>query len=80
MKKGVYFSYTQAGYATVSLTEAAAAYADSIRYGATGEGGALSGGLAQYGLYQTSSGCIAVAALETVFVERLKKILNLAEI
>jgi crotonobetainyl-CoA:carnitine CoA-transferase CaiB-like acyl-CoA transferase len=69
-----------AGYATVSLAEAAAPYADSIRFGATRDGGALNGGLPQYGVYQTQRGWIALAALENVFIESLKKALNLDEI
>jgi crotonobetainyl-CoA:carnitine CoA-transferase CaiB-like acyl-CoA transferase len=69
-----------AGHTIVSLADAAADYADSLRVGATVPGGPLNGGLAQYGLYATHAGWITLAALEAVFIQRLKKALDLPEI
>jgi alpha-methylacyl-CoA racemase len=67
----------EAGYAMVSLLDAALPYADSIRHGATRAGGPLNGALPQYQLYQTRSGWIAIAALENIFLNGLKKTLNI---
>lgn len=67
----------EARYTTVSLAEAAAAYADPIRHGATRTGGPLNGALPQYRLYQTRSGWIALAALEKGFIETLKNKLDI---
>ena len=70
----------EGGSAWVSLSEAVAPFAEPIRHRATSIGGPLRGGLPVYGLYATRSGWIALAALENVFIEGLKKNLNLTEI
>jgi alpha-methylacyl-CoA racemase len=70
----------EAGVTWIALAEAAAPFADPIRCRATHAGGPLRGGSPLYGLYPTRSGWIALAALENVFIESLKKNLNLTEI
>ena len=55
----------------VSLAEAADALAAPLRAGLTAPDGMLAGTLPVYGLYETSDGWIAVAALEPGFRERL---------
>lgn len=59
------------GYAEVALSEAAASFAAPLVQGLTSPGGILGGGLPGYGLYRTSDGWIAVAALEEHFLYRL---------
>jgi crotonobetainyl-CoA:carnitine CoA-transferase CaiB-like acyl-CoA transferase len=68
-----------AQYAAVSLAEAAAAFAEPLRYGLTTPGGLLGGELAGYGLYEARDGWVALAALETHFWERLIRELGLKE-
>ena len=68
-----------AGYAEVALVEAAAFFAEPLRYGITKPGAELGGGLPGYNLYQTREGWIAVAALETHFLENLLLELGLEE-
>jgi len=65
------------GCAQVSLFEAIGDFALPLTAGLTASGGALGGGFAFYGLYQTSDGWIALAALEVVFIIRLTKELGL---
>ncbi|MCA9025861.1 MAG: CoA transferase [Planctomycetaceae bacterium] len=65
-----------AGYVEVSLAEAAVSFSDPVKAGMTSNGGILGGGLPGYGLYDTSDGWIAVAALERAFWERLQCELN----
>lgn len=66
-------------YTEVSLSEAAAFFAEPLRYGITAPGAPLGGGLPGYSLYETSDGWIAVAALETHFWERLLEELGMKE-
>src|SRR6516164_3532702 len=51
----------------VSLSASAAWFAEPLRRGLTSPGGHLGGGFAGYGLYRTSDGWVAVAALEAHF-------------
>jgi len=66
-----------AGYAEVSLAEAARSFAQPLRHGLTRPGGPLNGGLPAYNVYRASEGWIAVAALESHFRERLQRALGL---
>jgi len=60
-----------AGYAQIALSEAAAFFAEPLRYGITKPGAHLGGGFPGYGLYEARHGWIAVATLEAHFWERL---------
>jgi alpha-methylacyl-CoA racemase len=62
----------------VTIEEAIKTFAAPLRYGLTGPGGDLGGGLAQYNLYRASDGWVSVAALEPHFLARLTKELGLA--
>ena len=68
-----------AGYAEVALSEAAAFFADPLRFGITKPGAHLGGGFPGYGLYEARDGWIAVAALEAHFWESLLLELGLEE-
>lgn len=61
-----------AGYAEVSLAEAAQAMAEPLRYGATSPGALLGGGLCEYNIFRAREGWVAVAALEPHFKKRLE--------
>jgi crotonobetainyl-CoA:carnitine CoA-transferase CaiB-like acyl-CoA transferase len=67
-------------YVEVSLSGAAAAFAEPLRHGLTAPGGFLGGHLPGYNLYQTQDGWIAVAALEAQFLRRLAAELGLSEV
>lgn len=67
-------------YAEVSLSEAAAAFAEPLAQGLTAPGGLLGGLLPGYNLYQAQDGWIAVAALEAHFLRRLVAELDLDEV
>jgi alpha-methylacyl-CoA racemase len=54
-------------YATVSLSRAAESFAEPLRRGLAGAGGALGGGFPGYNLYRTRDGWVAIAALEPHF-------------
>lgn len=72
------FSRTsQAERAYVSLYEAIRDFAGPLTAGLTKPGAVLGGGFPFYGVYRTSDGWIAVAALESVFIKRLAAELNL---
>lgn len=72
------FSRTgQAERAYVSLYEAICDFAGPLTAGLTKSGAVLGGGFPFYGVYRTSDGWIAVAALEPVFIKRLAAELNL---
>jgi alpha-methylacyl-CoA racemase len=58
-------------YAEIALSEAAAFFAEPLRYGITKPGAHLGGGFPGYGLYEAREGWVAVAALEMHFWERL---------
>lgn len=60
-----------AGYAEVALSEAAAFFAEPLRYGITKPGAHLGGGFPGYNLYPAREGWLALAALEQHFWERL---------
>jgi alpha-methylacyl-CoA racemase len=70
----------EAGYAEVSLADAASAFAAPLRHGATALGGSLGGGSPSYSLYPTQEGWLAVAALEPHFRLRLAEELGLDEL
>jgi alpha-methylacyl-CoA racemase len=55
------------GFATVSLADAAKAFAGPLRHGMTSPGAMLGGGLPSYRCYRASDGWVAVAALEPHF-------------
>lgn len=60
----------------VALADAAHAFAEPVRRGATTRGGVLGGGLPTYALYATADGHIALAALEPHFAERVRQALG----
>lgn len=66
------------GHAIVALSEAAALFAEPLRYGSTIPGASLGGGIPEYNIYRTSDGWVAVAALEPHFKKRLEEALKVA--
>jgi len=66
------------GHDIVALSEAAAIFAEPLRYGSTTPGATLGGGIPEYNVYQTSDGWVAVAALEPHFKKRLEDDLQVA--
>ncbi len=66
-------------YTEVALSEAAAFFAEPLRYRITKPGALLGGGFPGYGLYGAMDGWVAVAALEAHFWERLLLELGLEE-
>jgi len=58
-------------YAQVPIAEVAEDFSAPLRYGVTAPGGALGGGTPGYGLYRSSNGWIAIAALEPRFWKNL---------
>ncbi len=68
-----------ADHVEVPLSEAAAFFAEPLRYGITKPGAPLGGGFPGYDLYEAKNGWIAVAALERHFWERLTSELGLEE-
>lgn len=74
------FNFARTGcaeFAPVSLYEAMHDVAGPLTAGLTAPGGTLGGGFPYYGLYKTSDGWLAIAALEPAFVQRLRSELNL---
>jgi alpha-methylacyl-CoA racemase len=69
----------EAGCATVSLYGCAQELAAPAQAGLTSPGGLLRGAFPLYGVYETSDGWIAVAALEPRFAQRLLSELGLAK-
>ena len=67
-------------YVEVALADAAELLAQPLRHGLTAAHGILGGGFPGYGLYETSDGWIAVAALEPRFQQRLATGLGLDEL
>ena len=63
--------------AEVGLYDSLAPLVAPLRHGLTGPGKLLGGGLPAYGIYETLSGRIAIAALEAHFRERLYEALAL---
>lgn len=61
----------QGRLATVSLSEAATAFAQPLKHGLTRSNGLLGGSLPGYNLYQAKDGWVAVAALEQHFLRNL---------
>lgn len=69
----------EAGRSTVSLHDCALDLADPMKAGLTAPGGLLRGAYPLYGLYETSNGWIALAALEPRFAQRLLSELGLVQ-
>jgi crotonobetainyl-CoA:carnitine CoA-transferase CaiB-like acyl-CoA transferase len=63
----------------VALADAVDSFADGLRFGLTRTGADLGGGLPGYGLYETSDGWVAVAALEPHFWHALVTATGLTE-
>ena len=61
----------------VVLSDAAEFMAQPMKYGLTSEGALLGGVLPEYSLYETKSGWVAIAALETHFRNRLQEKLEI---
>lgn len=61
----------EAGRRLVALSDAAEAFATTIRYDITTPGGVLGGGLPNYSIYETQDGFLACAALEMHFFKKL---------
>lgn len=61
----------EGAFVEVALADAAERFAAPLRHGLTADGGVLGGGYPGYGLYETSDGWVAVAALEPRFAQRL---------
>lgn len=70
----------RAEFAYVSLYEAMRDVAGPLTAGLTVAGGVLGGGFSLYGVYPSSDGWIAIAALEPAFGQRLKAELKLDSI
>ena len=62
----------------VALYEAIRDFAGPLNAGLTRKGGVLGGGFAFYGVYRSSDGWVAVAALEPGFIKRMTAELNLS--
>lgn len=65
-------------YASVSLADAAAFFAEPLRRGMTNPDGLLGGGWPGYNVYRAREGWVALAALEPHFWKRLNEELGLA--
>lgn len=61
----------------IALSEAAEYMAQPVKHGLTGGGAMLGGALAEYSMYQTASGWVAIAAIEPHFRAALMKQLGL---
>jgi alpha-methylacyl-CoA racemase len=57
----------------VVLDEAARDAAAALRHGLTGAGAILGGGFPRYGIYETSDGYVALAAIEDHFAQRMRE-------
>lgn len=66
-------------FAQVALSEGLDVFTQPLRHNATTTTGGLGGALAQYNLYQTQEGCVALAALEPHFWQRFKTELGLTQ-
>ncbi|HZY99505.1 MAG TPA: CoA transferase [Candidatus Baltobacteraceae bacterium] len=64
-------------YFEIGIVDAAHDFAAPFRYGLTTPDGALGGDLATYRMYRASEGWVAVAALESHFIEGLRDILKI---
>jgi len=60
----------------VPIVEAAASFAEPLRYGLTAPSGPLGGALPAYNVYRSADGWVAVAALEEHFAGRLLALLG----
>jgi crotonobetainyl-CoA:carnitine CoA-transferase CaiB-like acyl-CoA transferase len=69
----------EAGCASISLYHCAEELGAPVHAGLTKRGGVLGGGSPFYGLYETSDGWIAIAALEPHFAQRLMAALKLSQ-
>ena len=65
-------------YASVSLANAAAFFAEPLRQGMTAPDGTLGGGWPGYNVYRAREGWVAIAALEPHFWKRLNEELGVA--
>jgi len=70
----------ESGYAEVALSEAAASFAEPLRYGCTAPGANLGGGIPEYNIYQSADGWVAVATLEPHFKKRLEDALKVVSL
>lgn len=66
-------------FAQVALSEGVDVFTQPLRHNATTTTGALGGALAQYNLYETREGWVALAALEPHFWRRFKEELGLSQ-
>ena len=66
----------RSSYREVALADVALDLAEAWRLGVCGPDGVLGGGLPVYGIYETSDGLIALAALEPHFQSRLAEVLG----
>jgi crotonobetainyl-CoA:carnitine CoA-transferase CaiB-like acyl-CoA transferase len=73
-------SESQGRLAFVSLSEAAASFAQPLKHGLTRPGGLLGGSLPGYNLYQAKDGWVAVAALEQHFLMNLASSFGLGDL
>jgi len=69
----------EAGCASISLYHCAEELSAPVNAGLTSRDGVLGGGSPFYGLYETSDGWIAIAALEAHFAQRLMAELRLSQ-
>lgn len=68
------------GYREVALAGIAEDFAAPLRHGLTAPGGLLGGGLPTYNIYPAQDGWVALAALESGFVQRLQEALNITKL
>lgn len=61
----------EGSYTEVSLVDVVDDFAESLRFGLSGPGTPLGGGLPTYGIYPAASGYVAVAALEPHFMQAM---------
>ena len=64
------------GHQRVVLDEAARDAGAAVRYGLTGPGGALGGGLPLYGIYECTDGYLALGAIEDHFAARVREMVT----
>lgn len=64
----------------IALSDAAEYMAQPVKHGLTSDGAMLSGVLAEYAIYETADGWVAVAAIEPHFKANLKKELGLEKL
>lgn len=67
-------------YTEVALVDVVDDFAASLRFGLSGPGSPLGGGLPTYGIYPASSGHVAVAAIEPHFMQSLASLTGLGSV